>query len=187
MTQATKTSRGFTLIELLTVIAIIGILAGLIIPTVNIIQQRAQETATRTRYSQWASAIEEFFKTYGYYPTFGVTASSDTVVDLSNAATRDIFVDVMQGTEDTTGGGTVYNRKKIRFYSFTEDEFNDADELADTFGNSNIRVVVDSNRDGEIADTALSDLVEPPTDPIRASVLIFSVEGDAGPEIKSWE
>ncbi len=179
-----KIKRGFTLIELLTVIAIIGLLAGLIIPTVGIIQQRAQETATRSRYSQWASAIEEFFKTYGYYPTFGVAATDDTVVDLSSLATRDIFVAVMQGTES---GGTVFNKKKIRFYSFTEDEFNDADELSDTFGNSNIRIVVDSNRDGEIAADALSDLTETPEDPIRASVLIFSVEGEAGPEIKSWE
>ena len=179
-----RSRRGFTLIELLTVIAIIGILAGLIVPTVGMIRESANKTATRSRFSQWVAAIEDFRKEYGYYPTFGVTPAADTVVDLSDPATSQLFVDILSGQET---GSQVVNRKKIQFYTFTDNEFDEDGNLIDYFGNTDIRLVVDSNRDGIILLSALTGIEKNlPEDDLRATVVFFTIDGSSGPEIVSW-
>ena len=49
--------RAFTLIELLTVIAILGLLAAILIPTVGSVRTRADRTASASNLRQWASAL----------------------------------------------------------------------------------------------------------------------------------
>ncbi len=49
--------RAFTLIELLTVIAILGLLAAILIPTVGSIRTKADRTASASNLRQWASAL----------------------------------------------------------------------------------------------------------------------------------
>ncbi|MFP4351403.1 MAG: type II secretion system protein [Puniceicoccaceae bacterium] len=51
---------GFTLIELLTVIAILGLLAGIIIPTLGSMRMKADRTASASNLRQWASALMLF-------------------------------------------------------------------------------------------------------------------------------
>lgn len=53
-------ARGFTLVEMLTVIAVIGILAAIIIPTVGNIREKAQKSAAASNLRQVAIA----YKTY---------------------------------------------------------------------------------------------------------------------------
>ncbi len=52
-----KTRHAFTLIELLTVIAIIGILAAIIIPTVSKVRKTAKKAQCVARMRQWGNAI----------------------------------------------------------------------------------------------------------------------------------
>ena len=54
-----KNIKRFTLVEMLTVVAIIGILAGLIIPTVIIAQNRGRETQAKTDISSIMTAIKQ--------------------------------------------------------------------------------------------------------------------------------
>jgi prepilin-type N-terminal cleavage/methylation domain-containing protein len=67
---ASRTS-GFTLIELLAVIAIIAILSGIAIGTIQGMQSRAAAGRAKAELAVMATALEEFKRTYGDYPQLG--------------------------------------------------------------------------------------------------------------------
>jgi prepilin-type N-terminal cleavage/methylation domain-containing protein len=66
--------RAFTLIELLTVMAIIGILAGITFGVVRGVQERAAISQCRTELASLAQALEAYKKQYGDYPQTGASA-----------------------------------------------------------------------------------------------------------------
>jgi prepilin-type N-terminal cleavage/methylation domain-containing protein len=58
----------FTLIELLVVFAIIGILLGLLVPSLFTIYERARKTQAKNDLSQIVTAVNAFYTDYGKYP-----------------------------------------------------------------------------------------------------------------------
>lgn len=176
-------SRGFTLIELLTVIAIIGVLAAIIIPAVGGVQTNALKTKTRGMFSQWTTALEQFRQDYGYVPVFEFPGDSE------------LFVQVLQGDAEETE----INPKNIRYYTFSQDAFgfdddsdaNNDDVVVDAFGNPNMGMAVDTNRDGEIDFTNgppnLED-IDVPT-PLRGTIVFWSEKQPPlyTEEVATWE
>lgn len=61
-------SSGFTLIELLVVIAIIGILAAMLLPTLNAVRCRSKEGAAQSQVRDMESAIKAYESDYASYP-----------------------------------------------------------------------------------------------------------------------
>ncbi len=64
-----RTDRGFTLVELLVVMAVIGVLAAIAVPTFHHQRQKAQETAVRADLRTIAAAVHASGLENGTYPT----------------------------------------------------------------------------------------------------------------------
>ncbi len=83
--------RGFTLVELLTVVAIIAMLIGILVPAVNRARQAALKTSVKAQLYGISQGLEMFKGDFGYYPsslpqnpTNGVEIQADRNASLTN-------------------------------------------------------------------------------------------------------
>jgi prepilin-type N-terminal cleavage/methylation domain-containing protein len=155
---------GFTLIELLTVIAIVGILAGVLFPAISGIRKKARQASAQTAFSQWASGIARYKQVYGFYPNLDAPTApvftKDSWYKLETAKHNLNFVKALSG-RDPTGAvmrqsdevRKYINRNTEEFVAFGREDFEDPANLnpgsllVDRFGNRNIRVIFDTNND----------------------------------------
>jgi prepilin-type N-terminal cleavage/methylation domain-containing protein len=175
---------GFTLIELLMVIAIIGILAGILIPTVGAVRKQANIAASKAQLSSYANAIQLFKGEYNYYPF--ITSAEDTVIDLSKSVSSSDFIKVISGRDPSNGNPVTEggNRRRIAFHSFSESEFLVGDDdtvsltqLSDRFNNPVIKILIDGNGDNQVKPSPDGNSPSAPKNPIRTNVTAW-VEGD---------
>lgn len=64
---------GFTLVELLAVIAIIGVLVGLLLPAVQSTRETARAASCQNNLIQLTLSVESYHATFGHYPAGTVT------------------------------------------------------------------------------------------------------------------
>jgi prepilin-type N-terminal cleavage/methylation domain-containing protein len=106
-----RTRSGFTLIELLTVIAIIAILMGLLLPAMNAAKNAAKKAQARSDLTQFVTAVKSFYTDYGIYPIDPSVEQTPTDVEYGapqETHNQDI-VNVLRAdtnTADTLASGT---------------------------------------------------------------------------------
>jgi prepilin-type N-terminal cleavage/methylation domain-containing protein len=164
MKYLTHKNKAFTLIELLTVIAVVGILAAIIIPTVGSVRTSAKKAKTKVQFSQLVQAFELFKQEYGFYPNIGERTDGKNYVALDDVNSTKKLAGALAGkkpdgnplgTADDYDGEKALcgNRKKLSFYSFATDDFlknNNNYYYQDSFGNTEIFILCDANGDGVI-------------------------------------
>jgi prepilin-type N-terminal cleavage/methylation domain-containing protein len=104
----------FTLIELLVVIAIIIILAGLLFPAYQAVQNQAKRTQAKNDLTQIVTAVNAYYTEYGKYPLVAAdTIYGPTGASASNA---DLFY-TLRAVASGANAADVANPRKIVFIS----------------------------------------------------------------------
>ena len=104
ISRGREARRAFTLIELLTVMAIIGILAGITFGVVKGVQERAAIQQTRTELAVISQALEAYKRLYGDYPqTSSGAANSATATSASATDRPGILFNALMGKRGPLG------------------------------------------------------------------------------------
>lgn len=184
--------RAFTLIELLMVIAIIGILAGILIPVVGFVQGRANIAASKVQLSGYVNAINMFKGEYNFYPFTDLL--EDEKLDLSDETNSKAFIETLSArTTDTyekTGGHKNSNRRQLSFYDFSESDYLEGDsstkQIADRFNNTKIFILIDADGNGQIEGVPLPSNPTTETD-LKTKVSAYVEESDGAPDYYLYE
>lgn len=126
---ATRFIAAFTLIELLTVIAIIAILMGLLLPAINMAKRAAANAQARTSVTGIVTAIKGYYNEYGKLPPItdpndnGQTGSSeegDIVVGESGVGgvknSNSVIFNTLRARSSSPNTDHSLNPKKIIFF-----------------------------------------------------------------------
>ena len=153
--------RGFTLIELLVVIAVIGILMGMVGPKVFDLLTSSKVKKSQSIFRSWVTQLYQYKEFYKYFPPFLLEEDEGVTMLLSEEENHESFIVALKGMkwdpdlsewQPVEQGSELrgQNRKGREFHSFSEDEFGPNGYLADSWGGTKIRVVVDQDGDGII-------------------------------------
>lgn len=137
------------MIELLTVIAIIGLLVAILIPSATSARIAAKRVKTKVQFSQWAAAMEQFRQEYGFYPAIDGGSGGRVAPDYFAGA---LTGQTLDGLAAASGSQLAGNARLLRFYGIGEGELNGSrTALTDAFGNTDIAVIYDRNGDGLVS------------------------------------
>jgi prepilin-type N-terminal cleavage/methylation domain-containing protein len=178
-----KKNSAFTLVEMLAVIAIVGMLAGILLPAIGAVRSGAMVYRTRLQLHSIAVALGEWTAHYGFAPKFLADGKPIAV----NGAIGQ-FVQTLQGVDGDGGGGDL-NPDNVRFYTFGGTDFDGDGRLVDAFGGSEIYAI--GRPAGKLAippdnfPPSLRQVIPP--NGVTAPFAVWSVRARGGQAIGSWQ
>jgi prepilin-type N-terminal cleavage/methylation domain-containing protein len=150
-----RSSIGFTLIEMLTVIAIIVLLAGLLLPAINMARNKAKAAKAQAEINQIVTAIRAYYLEYGRFPhgngnaadyNYGASLAPGPAYS-PNARLMSVLRAVDDGLDPSVGnGGHTNNLKKIVFLEISPKSLDTTNNFLDPFGNQ-YEITVDTGFD----------------------------------------
>lgn len=167
----------------------------------QIAKDKVTAAKTQTIFTHWAGAITRYKQSYGFYPNIGAAydSSKDTVHVLENPATNLKFVKALSGKLPTGVPLSAADKKSLNkngeeFCEFRDGDFDDLANLAersmlvDGFGNSKIRVIVDTDNNTVISNIRANDLPEEISAAasdggIKARIIIYSKGENGAPDV----
>ncbi len=78
--KSTENKKGFTLIELLVVVAIIGLLASIILASLNVARQKGRDARRIADLKDIQTALELYYSNHNAYPISATEASTPTAL-----------------------------------------------------------------------------------------------------------
>ena len=190
---------GFTLIEIIAVIAILIILAGLVVPSILSVQNRAKQAQTEALFGKIVNALTLYYQDHGGYPDFlGNLSDGDLIVELSDGQQWRAFSEILalsqpdgSALENPESEPLIqkFNPKLKRYFDLQLKELDPHGKalgLVDGFGNPNIVVVIDADLDTRIRQDNLPNSVGRD---LRQRIAVYTrnTAGSDFPEIVSWD
>lgn len=184
-TGSRRGREGFTLIELLVVIAIIGLLAGLLVPSLNIAFKKAEKSKARQLMKDLQGAFGEYFKEYNRFSP-GYSAKDVSYLDNNGTVVKPLLnIDTDAGKGKNQG----INWKGLVFLELdakTRATFDKDSKLVDPWGTP-YEIGLDLNYDDEISNGTMKNNQ---TRDLKYKVVVQSAGPDGkwktGDDLMTW-